>query len=96
MDKNYITPHVSLFSKGAKQTEISAESLTGNQNRLLLVLKDFGIKGDIVNISAGPVVILYEFKPVSGIKISRIVSLANDIARCMKAMSARISPDCRT
>ena len=55
------------------------------------VLKDFGIKGQIVNANPGPVVTLYELEPAAGTKSSRIIGLADDIARSMSAVSARIA-----
>jgi S-DNA-T family DNA segregation ATPase FtsK/SpoIIIE len=55
------------------------------------VLKEFGVLGDIVNIRPGPVVTLYELRPAPGTKASRVISLADDIARSMSALSARIA-----
>ena len=66
------------------QTAASAEQLD-------VVLKDFNIKGEILDIRPGPVVTLFEFKPAPGIKSSRIIGLADDIARSMSALSARIA-----
>ena len=55
------------------------------------VLLDFGVKGQIINIHPGPVVTLFEFEPARGTKTSRVVGLADDIARTMSAISARIA-----
>ncbi len=55
------------------------------------VLLDFGVKGQILNVRPGPVVTLFEFEPARGTKTSRIVGLADDIARSMHAFSARIA-----
>jgi S-DNA-T family DNA segregation ATPase FtsK/SpoIIIE len=55
------------------------------------VLSDFGVKGDIVGANSGPVVTLYELEPAPGIKSSRIIGLADDIARSMSAVSARVA-----
>ena len=55
------------------------------------VLCDFGVKGEIIKISCGPVVTLYELKPVAGTKTSRVIGLSGDIARSMSAISARIA-----
>ncbi|MCF6343875.1 MAG: DNA translocase FtsK 4TM domain-containing protein [Devosiaceae bacterium] len=55
------------------------------------VLADFGVKGDITNVRPGPVVTLFELEPAPGIKSSRVISLADDIARSMSAISARIA-----
>lgn len=64
-----------------------------NQNARLLhsVLGEFGISGEIVKIRPGPVVTLYELEPAPGTKTSRVVGLADDIARSMSAISARIA-----
>lgn len=59
--------------------------------KLLGVLKDFGIKGEIVNCYQGPVVTLFELQPEPGTKSSRVVGLASDIARAMEVTSARVS-----
>jgi S-DNA-T family DNA segregation ATPase FtsK/SpoIIIE len=59
--------------------------------RLEGVLQDFGVKGDIINVRPGPVVTLYELEPAPGIKSSRVISLADDIARSMSAISARVA-----
>jgi S-DNA-T family DNA segregation ATPase FtsK/SpoIIIE len=55
------------------------------------VLDDFGVKGQVVNASPGPVVTLYELEPAPGIKSSRVIGLADDIARSMSAVSARVA-----
>ena len=59
--------------------------------RLQAVLKDYGIKGDIIDVHPGPVVTLFELEPAPGLKASRVVGLADDIARSMSAVSARVS-----
>jgi DNA segregation ATPase FtsK/SpoIIIE-like protein len=55
------------------------------------VLEDFGIKGEIIHVRPGPVVTLYEFEPAPGVKSSRVIGLADDIARSMSALSARVA-----
>jgi S-DNA-T family DNA segregation ATPase FtsK/SpoIIIE len=67
------------------------ERLEANARRLEGVLEDFGVKGDIINVRPGPVVTLYELEPAPGIKSSRVISLADDIARSMSAISARVA-----
>ncbi len=67
-----------------EELEIKARQLEG-------VLEDFGVKGDIINVRPGPVVTLYELEPAPGIKSSRVISLADDIARSMSAVSARVA-----
>ncbi len=63
------------------------------QNARLLegVLEDFGVRGEIINVRPGPVVTLYELEPAPGIKSSRVISLADDIARSMSAIAARVA-----
>ena len=56
------------------------------------VLADFGIKGTIGQVRPGPVVTLYELEPAAGVRSSRVVGLADDIARSMSAVSARVAP----
>ncbi|MCD7058411.1 DNA translocase FtsK [Pelagibacterium xiamenense] len=67
------------------------EALEENAKRLEGVLEDFGVKGDIINVRPGPVVTLYELEPAPGIKSSRVISLADDIARSMSAIAARVA-----
>jgi S-DNA-T family DNA segregation ATPase FtsK/SpoIIIE len=55
------------------------------------VLDDFNVKGQIVEVRPGPVVTMYELEPASGIKASRVIQLADDIARNMSAISARVA-----
>ena len=71
--------------------EHAPEKLEAMARRLEGVLQDFGVKGDIINVRPGPVVTLYELEPAPGIKSSRVISLADDIARSMSAISARVA-----
>jgi DNA segregation ATPase FtsK/SpoIIIE, S-DNA-T family len=75
----------------SKVHEISEEVLEQNARMLEGVLDDFGVKGQIINVRPGPVVTLYELEPAPGIKSSRVISLADDIARSMSAISARVA-----
>ncbi|MDR3475675.1 MAG: DNA translocase FtsK [Devosia sp.] len=77
-------------SKGLAD-EHRPERLEAMARRLEGVLEDFGVKGDIINVRPGPVVTLYELEPAPGIKSSRVISLADDIARSMSAISARVA-----
>lgn len=72
--------------KGASSSELKQKA-----EELLTVLNDFGVKGQIINISQGPVVTLYEFEPAAGTKTSRVVGLSDDIARSLSALSTRIA-----
>ncbi len=69
----------------------SDESLEQNARMLETVLQDFGIRGEILNVRPGPVVTLYELEPAPGIKSARVIGLADDIARSMSAISARVA-----
>ena len=67
------------------------DQLEVNADTLEKTLEDFGVRGDILNAHPGPVVTLYEFEPAPGIKSSRVIGLADDIARSMSAVSARVA-----
>ena len=71
--------------------EMSDEALEQNARILEGVLEDFGVRGQIINVCPGPVVTLYELEPAPGIKSSRVIGLADDIARSMCAISARVA-----
>ncbi len=77
--------------KTGKPAELSDEALEHNARMLEGVLDDFGVKGQIIKVRPGPVVTLYELEPAPGIKSSRVISLADDIARSMSAISARVA-----
>ena len=67
------------------------EMISENATALEGVLGDFGVRGEIINARPGPVVTLYELEPAPGIKSSRVIGLADDIARSMSALSARVA-----
>jgi S-DNA-T family DNA segregation ATPase FtsK/SpoIIIE len=71
--------------------KISTDALEQNARMLEGVLDDFGVKGEIMNVRPGPVVTLYELEPAPGVKSSRVIGLADDIARSMSAVSARVA-----
>lgn len=92
--ENYEMPSVSLLTKAplkAKKKKVNDSSLTQNAELLEKVLLDFGVKGEITRVRPGPVVTLYELEPSAGTKSSRVIGLADDIARSMSAVSARIA-----
>ena len=70
---------------------LSDEALEENARMLENVLDDYGVKGEIVSVRPGPVVTMYELEPAPGLKASRVIGLADDIARSMAALSARVS-----
>ena len=76
---------------GKKSAAMSQDALEQNARVLEGVLEDFGVKGEIINVRPGPVVTLYELEPAPGIKSSRVIGLADDIARSMSAIAARVA-----
>jgi S-DNA-T family DNA segregation ATPase FtsK/SpoIIIE len=88
-----ILPSLELLVKppAVKAEAINEEALEKNARLLETVLEDFGVRGQIVQVRPGPVVTLYEFEPAPGIKASRIIGLADDIARSMSAISVRVA-----
>ncbi|WP_421580530.1 DNA translocase FtsK [Shinella sp. M31] len=70
---------------------LTQEQLEQNAGLLESVLEDFGVRGEIIHVRPGPVVTLYEFEPAPGVKSSRVIGLADDIARSMSALSARVA-----
>ncbi len=89
----YETPPLGLLSKAVPITRnhLSDEALEENARMLETVLDDYGVKGEIVSVRPGPVVTMYELEPAPGLKASRVIGLADDIARSMSALSARVS-----
>ncbi|HVT55341.1 MAG TPA: DNA translocase FtsK, partial [Xanthobacteraceae bacterium] len=89
----YEFPPLDLLAPGPKERApaLSPAALEENSRTLETVLDDFGVKGEIVNARPGPVVTLYELEPAPGIKSSRVIGLADDIARSMSAVSARVA-----
>jgi len=88
-----VLPSLELLAKppAVKAEAINEEALEKNARLLETVLEDFGVRGQIVQIRPGPVVTLYELEPAPGIKASRIIGLADDIARSMSAISVRVA-----
>ncbi|MFP4098638.1 MAG: DNA translocase FtsK [Alphaproteobacteria bacterium] len=72
-----------------KSSALNEDALRRNAELLRSVLEDFNIRGDIVSINPGPVVTLYELEPAPGTKTARVISLSDDIARSMSAISVR-------
>ncbi|PSJ62028.1 DNA translocase FtsK [Pseudaminobacter soli (ex Li et al. 2025)] len=75
----------------SRDPSLSQDSLEQNARLLEGVLEDFGVKGEIIHVRPGPVVTLYELEPAPGIKSSRVIGLADDIARSMSAIAARVA-----
>ncbi len=86
-------PSLDLLDDPAPHTAAKVDKLALERNARLLetVLDDFNVKGTIDAVRMGPVVTMYELEPAPGIKASRVIGLADDIARNMSAISARVS-----
>ena len=86
-------PSIDLLAEPRKPegNALTAEMLEQNARLLESTLEDFGIRGEIIHVRAGPVVTLYELEPAPGVKSSRVIGLADDIARSMSALSARVA-----
>lgn len=89
----YELPPLSLLANPSsiQRHTLSDEALEENARMLENVLDDYGVKGEIVSVRPGPVVTMYELEPAPGLKASRVIGLADDIARSMSALSARVS-----
>ena len=91
--ESYKAPDINFLSKPEinKDNAVNHEELKINAEKLKNVLTDFKIEGEIIAVSPGPIVTMYELQPAPGIKASKIISLSDDIARNMSAMSARVA-----
>ncbi|MGC2716012.1 MAG: DNA translocase FtsK 4TM domain-containing protein [Pseudolabrys sp.] len=89
----YTLPSLNLLAapRASERTTLSRDIIDTNAVALESVLQDFGVRGEIINARPGPVVTLYELEPAPGIKSSRVIGLADDIARSMSAVSARVA-----
>lgn len=92
-DGDYIFPSIGLLQEppAVRAEAMLPEALEQSAGLLESVLEDFGIRGEVIDVRPGPVVTLYEFEPAPGIKSSRVIGLADDIARSMSALSARVA-----
>ncbi len=91
----YTLPPLDLLNDAKPEKKrsqrVNEEALEENARLLEAVLEDFGVRGEIVKVRPGPVVTLYELEPAPGTKTSRVISLADDVARSMSAVSVRIA-----
>ncbi len=89
----YELPSLDLLEDPPVNTAPKLDKLALERNARLLenVLDDFNVKGEITAVRTGPVVTMYELEPAAGVKASRVIGLAEDIARNMSAISARVS-----
>jgi len=92
--RTFVLPALELLAPPLppeKITKISTDALEQNARMLESVLDDFGVQGTINDVRPGPVVTLYELEPARGVKSARVIGLADDIARSMSAISARVA-----
>jgi S-DNA-T family DNA segregation ATPase FtsK/SpoIIIE len=92
-EAEYEFPPISLLQEpqGERGQAMQPDALQQSAGLLESILEDFGIRGEIIDVRPGPVVTLYEFEPAPGVKSSRVIGLADDIARSMSALSARVA-----
>ncbi|MBJ6128355.1 DNA translocase FtsK [Microvirga sp. BT325] len=92
-DWSYQKPDIEFLAEPPEREgpELTEDILEETAGRLEKVIRDFGVKGEVIHVHPGPVVTLYEFEPAPGIKSSRVIALSEDIARSMSAVSARVA-----
>ncbi|MDZ7823905.1 MAG: DNA translocase FtsK [Ahrensia sp.] len=93
-DGGFELPPIHLLNEPkniVRDESLSKEALEQNARVLEGVLEDFGVRGEIIAVRPGPVVTMYELEPAPGIKSSRVIGLAEDIARSMSAIAARVA-----
>jgi len=88
---SYVLPPLSLLENPEqKEVKVDKESLLANAKILEKRLEDFGVEGKVVEVRPGPVITMYEYEPAPGVKINKIVSLCDDLALALRAISVRI------
>jgi S-DNA-T family DNA segregation ATPase FtsK/SpoIIIE len=94
MFDSVVLPGLDLLADPPPDSSPPIDKLVLERNARLLetVLDDFNVKGEVTGVRTGPVVTSYELEPAPGIKASRVIGLADDVARNMSAISARVSP----
>jgi S-DNA-T family DNA segregation ATPase FtsK/SpoIIIE len=89
--EGYKLPSFELLDPPAPgDLRVDTETLHANSLILQKKLADFGVEGEVVAVRPGPVITMYEFKPAPGVKVRRIVTLADDLAMALRAVSVRI------
>ena len=90
----YELPSIALLAPpdpSAAGPALGRDALAKNARLLETVLDDFGVRGEIIKVHPGPVVTRYELEPAPGTKTSRVIGLADDIARSMSSISVRVA-----
>ena len=90
--EGYLLPPLDLLDPPDPNQLIKVDTNSLHANSLILQKKlaDFGVDGEVVAVRPGPVITMYEFKPADGVKVRRIVMLADDLAMALRAVSVRI------
>jgi S-DNA-T family DNA segregation ATPase FtsK/SpoIIIE len=92
-DGEYELPGLELLNNPPPSiTKPSKEELIERSDLLEKKLLDYAVQGKVTYVSPGPIVTMFEFEPAPGIKISKVMSLADDLSMALKASSIRISP----
>lgn len=86
----YQLPNLTFLKNLTQKTEVDQQRIRRDAELLEKKLGYFGIKGEVMGVSPGPVITTFEYKPDPGIKISKIVNLADDLALALSAFSIRI------
>ena len=90
IDDYQLPPRQLLKEPESSARSITPKELKANAELITTKLRDFGVDGEILEIKPGPVITMYEFTPAPGIKINKIVNLADDLAMALKASSVRV------
>ncbi|MFZ7102570.1 MAG: DNA translocase FtsK [Peptococcaceae bacterium] len=91
VNEEFVLPKVELLEKIKRSgNSLTQKDINGNIFLLQSTLESFGVKGKVVQVSCGPSITRYEFQPAPGVKVSRIVNLADDIALSLAAAGVRI------
>lgn len=90
--EGFLLPSLELLKIEKSESSISKEEILSSAKSIEARFAEFGIKGTIKEVYPGPVVTMYEFEPASGIKLSRIIALSDELALSLKAQSIRIYP----
>ncbi|MEZ5959354.1 MAG: DNA translocase FtsK 4TM domain-containing protein, partial [Hyphomonadaceae bacterium] len=90
--RDFELPETDLLATPKQRiSHTDAQTLHNMSRQLEGVLADFGVQGEVLSARPGPVVTLFEFEPAAGVKSSRVIGLAEDIARTMNASAARVA-----
>jgi S-DNA-T family DNA segregation ATPase FtsK/SpoIIIE len=91
MSEGYKLPRPDLLDANESEpVRLDKDTLHANSLILQKKLADFGVEGEVTAVRPGPVITMYEFKPAPGVKVRRIVMLADDLAMALRAVSVRI------